>query len=140
MIDEETINEKLESLKEYVGYLKGYQKSSLEQLKTDHTLQGAVRYYFQLASECIIDISEIIISSLGLKRPDTAQESIEVLGAQGILPQEFSIRISKIAGFRNILVHEYARVDINEVYEHLQRDLEDFTKFAQLISNWLRGK
>jgi uncharacterized protein YutE (UPF0331/DUF86 family) len=137
MIDEETINEKLEKLKKYVGYLKEYQKASIDKLNQDYTLQGAVRCYFQLACECLIDICEIIISSLGLKRPDTARESIEILGKQGILPQEFAEKISPLAGFRNILVHEYAKVDIDELYHHLQNDLKDFSNFSQYIAQWL---
>lgn len=138
MIDEETISEKLEKLKEYLGYLKEYQHASLEELRRDYTLQGAVRCYLQLACECVIDICEIIISSLGLKRPETARESIEILAGEGILPEEFAKKIFPLAGFRNILVHEYARVDMGELYNRLQNSLDDFSYFAQLIASWLR--
>jgi len=140
MIDEEIINEKLEKLKEYTSYLKEYQKATLNDFKKDHKLQGAARCYLQLACECVIDVCEIIISSLGLRRPDTARESIEIIGEQGILPEEFTKKVSSIAGFRNILVHEYAKVDINELYHHLQEDLDDFSKFSQLIAQWLRRR
>ena len=137
MIDKETINEKLENLKKYVGYLKEYRKFSLEDIKKDYTLQGAIRYYLQIACECVIDICEIIISGLGLPKPDTARDSIEMLGENGILPLEFSLKISKMAGLRNILVHEYAKIDISEIYNHLQKKLDDFSQFAKLIASWI---
>lgn len=137
MIDKETINEKLENLKKYVGYLKEYRKFSLEDIKKDYTLQGAIRYYLQIACECVIDICEIIISGLGLPKPDTARDSIEMLGENGILPLEFSFKISKMAGLRNILVHEYAKIDISEIYNHLQKKLDDFSQFAKLIATWI---
>ncbi|MCD6221072.1 DUF86 domain-containing protein [bacterium] len=137
MIDKETINEKLENLKKYVGYLKEYRKFSLEDIKKDYTLQGAIRYYLQIACECVIDICEIIISGLGLPKPDTARDSIEMLGENGILPLEFSLKISKMTGLRNILVHEYAKIDISEIYNHLQKKLDDFSQFAKLIATWI---
>ncbi len=137
MIDKETINEKLENFKKYVGYLKEYRKFSLEDIKKDYTLQGAIRYYLQVACKCVIDICEIIISGLGLPKPDTARDGIEMLGKNGILPLEFSLKISKMAGLRNILVHGYARIDISETYNHLQKKLDDFSQFAKLIATWI---
>ncbi len=43
----ENILQKLELLREYVGYLKEYRKYTLEDLQKDHTLRGAVERYFQ---------------------------------------------------------------------------------------------
>ena len=47
--------------------------------------------------------------------------------------------LAPIAGFRNILVHEYLSVDWNEVYNHLQ-DLDDLVHFAELVRSWLYRK
>ena len=86
MIDEGKIALKLELLREYVGYLRGYQKHSLEDLERDHTLRGAVERYFQLSVECVIDICEIIISSLKLQKPEEYRQAIDILRGEGILP------------------------------------------------------
>lgn len=133
MIDRGAINEKLEKLKEYLGLLKVYRKSSLEELKKDLKLQGAVRCYLQLSIECAIDIGEIIISGLRLPRPEEAGEVIEILGRQRIIPISFSKKFAPVAGLRNILVHEYAKVDIHKLYQHLKNDLEDFDTYARYI-------
>ncbi|MDD5434603.1 MAG: DUF86 domain-containing protein [Nitrospira sp.] len=42
-----------------------------------------------------------------------------------------------MAGFRNILIHEYASVDISKVYDVLQNRLNDFKKYAGFIDNYL---
>lgn len=129
--------QKLETLREYVGYLKGYQNYSLEDLEKDYTLRGAVERYFQLAIECAIDIAEIIISDLNLKKPGEYREAIEILGKNSILPEDFAHHFSPIAGFRNILVHEYTRIDLEEIHRHLQNDLPDFDRFARYIADYL---
>lgn len=128
---------KLEKLREYSGYLNGYKEHSLEDLKKDPTIRGAVERYLHLSAECVIDIAEILISELGLRKPEEYREAIDILGESGILPDEFAYNFSPIAGFRNILVHEYAKIDLEEVFRHLQRDLGDFDKFAGYIIKYL---
>lgn len=130
---------KLEKLKEYAGYLKSYQKYTLDDLTKDHVLRGAVERYLHLSAECVIDIAEIMIAELGLRKPEEYREAIEILGESGILPDEFAYHFAPIAGFRNILVHEYTRIDLEEVYRHLQQDLVDLEKFTEYIIEYLQG-
>jgi uncharacterized protein YutE (UPF0331/DUF86 family) len=42
----------------------------------------------------------------------------------------------EMAGFRNVLAHEYARIIDERVYEHLQ-DLERLRRFATEIGQFL---
>lgn len=133
----EKAGKKLESLREYVGYLKGYRNCTIDDLKTDPTLRGAVERYLHLSAECVIDIAEIMISELGLRKPEEYRECIDILGEAGIIPGEFAYYFSPVAGFRNILVHEYAKIDLTEVHRHLQKDLDDFEKFAKYIVEYL---
>lgn len=42
----------------------------------------------------------------------------------------------ELAGFRNVLAHEYSAIDDERVYEHLQ-DLERFRRFAEEIDRFL---
>ncbi|MBI3583079.1 MAG: DUF86 domain-containing protein [Nitrospinae bacterium] len=137
MTIKEKISRKLESLQEYVGYLKGYQNCTIDELKRDPTLRGAVERYLHLSAECIIDIAEIMISELNLRKPEEYKESIDILGKTGIIPDEFAFYFSPVAGFRNILVHEYAKIDLTEVHRHLQKDIGDFEKFSKYIIDYL---
>lgn len=137
MTMQEKVGAKLESMREYLGYLKGYQRSSLDDLRRDPTLRGAVERYLHLSAECVIDIAEVMISELGLRKPEEYRESIEILGEAGVIPAGFAASFAPVAGFRNILVHEYARIDLGEVYRHLQKDLGDFERFARHVAEYL---
>lgn len=92
----------------------------------------------KLTAECVIDIAEIIISECELKKPEEYRESIEILGEAGIIPSEFAYRFAPVASFRNILVHEYIKVDLEEVHRHLQIDLNDFEEFSKYIVKYFR--
>ncbi|MBU4343205.1 MAG: DUF86 domain-containing protein [Candidatus Omnitrophica bacterium] len=140
MINYVNFNPKLEKLQEYVSYLKDYQAHTLKELKKDHTLQGAVLHYLQLAIECAFDIGELLISELRLRKPEEAREVINILGENKIIPDDFAKRFAPVAGFRNILVHEYADVDLNKVYNHLQNDLQDFDFYAKCIAKYIKSR
>lgn len=136
MITYVNLNPKLEKLREYVVYLKGYQKYTVAELEKDHTLQGAVLHYLQLAIECVIDIGEMIISELKLRKPEEAREVIKILSEHKIVSVQFAKRFSPAVGFHNILVHEYVDVDLKRVYRYLQHDLGDFDFFARAIAKF----
>ena len=139
MINYISFNPKLEKLQEYISYLKGYQKHSVEELEKDHTLQGAVLHYLQLAIECAIDIGELLISELKLRKPEESREVIKILAENGILQDDFAERFASVAGFRNILVHEYAKVDLDRVYNYLQNNLQDFDFYAKSITKYIKN-
>lgn len=138
MIDHESIITRLDKLREYVGYLKAIQDITLDKLKEDYILEGAICRYFQLAIECVTDIAELLISSLRLRKPKDAHEAIEVLAEKNIIPKEFSQKLAPITGFRNILVHEYLEIDLKKVHKHLKEDLQDFDFYARKITQFLQ--
>jgi uncharacterized protein YutE (UPF0331/DUF86 family) len=109
-------------------------------LKNDITLRGAVERYLQVAIECALDIGEMVIASEGLEKADTYRDVIVRLGEAKILDKKFAAHFSLAAGFRNILVHHYAEVNVRETYKHLQKDMDDFSEFAMAISRYLKKK
>jgi uncharacterized protein YutE (UPF0331/DUF86 family) len=61
------------------------------------------------------------------------------MGELGVLPADFARDLAPLAGFGNILVHEYLRLDWDEVYRTLQQ-LEDLERFGRLVRHWLRDQ
>ncbi len=140
MIDYKSIATRLDKLDEYLRFLKSYQKISFAEFKKDYTVQGAVCRYFQLAVECVIDIGELLISSLGLRKPNDAKEVITILGENKIISSRFAEKFASVAGFRNILVHEYLEIDFKKVHQHLQEDLKDFDFYARCVTQYITSK
>lgn len=137
-MDYKILSPKLEKLQEYVTYLKDYQKHSLEELKRDHTLQGAVLHYLQLAIETVLDIGEMLISGLRLRKPEEAREILLILAENNIIPKDFANSFMPISGLRNILVHEYAKIDLGKIYDYIQDKLSDFDLYARKIAQFVK--
>jgi uncharacterized protein YutE (UPF0331/DUF86 family) len=128
---------KLEMLEDYVRLLRGYQERSFEEVKEDPTLRGAIERYLSVALECVFDVGEMVISLEGLRKPESYRDVMEILGERGILSKNFVEKFSPAGGFRNILIHGYAKVDVKKVYKFLQENLIDFEDFAKQIARYL---
>ena len=109
---------------------------SLEELLDDPYLQDIVERNLEVAAQCCLDIANRIISLGAARKPRDYYEGIIRLGEIGVLPAEFARRFAPIAGFRNILVHEYLDLDWDEIYANLQA-LDDLYVFAKRVRRWM---
>ncbi|PSH01459.1 MAG: DUF86 domain-containing protein, partial [Nanohaloarchaea archaeon QH_8_44_6] len=117
------IEDKLERLQKRVELLEEKSDTSIQELEDDHMLRAALERSFQMSLEIVLDICSMIISNEELEKPETYKEMIEILGEEEILEEEFADRFKGAAGFRNILVHQYADLEIEKLHKHLTEDL-----------------
>lgn len=132
----EKINTRLETLREYVKILKSLKGVTGKDLATNIDKRAKAERYLQLAIEACVDIAELIISDQRLPTPKTARETIEILGDNGILKKEFASEFAPAVGFRNILIHDYLKIDYNQVADKINNRLGDFEKFAQQVAKF----
>ena len=92
-----------------------------------------------MAAQACIDIANRIISIEHLEKPIDYYEAILRLGEAGILPPDFARHLAPLAGFRNILIHEYLEIDWDEVYQNLQ-ELKDLYSFLDHVREWMKSK
>jgi uncharacterized protein YutE (UPF0331/DUF86 family) len=138
-IDETMITTKLSKLRQYIKYLNDIKKISLNDFKRDFMIIGAAERYLHVSIECIIDIGNEIISQLQLRRPERYRDIPSILAEAGIIPENFEGVMASMMGFRNLLVHDYASIDLDLVYEFLQTRISDFENFSRHIAEWLSG-
>jgi len=136
-IEKTLITTKLGKLRQYQRFLKELQANTIEDFTSDFKISGATERYLQVAIECIIDIGNEIISSLQLQRPEHYRDIPSILAEAKIIPKTFGEVIGSMTGFRNLLVHDYASVNLNLVYEFLQTKLPDFESFTKYVARWL---
>ncbi len=122
-----------ESLKDWVRY----QQFSLEDLEKDRDKRNMVLHAMLVSIQAAIDISSHMISQDGLQRPATYREGFDILAQAGLISQELAADLSDLAGFRNVLVHIYWDLDLEEVYGILQNDLETLRSFREEIRELL---
>jgi len=131
---------KLGRLDEYLRYLSEIQKVNKKSFVNDYHFYGLAERYFQLAIEILLDVGKLIIVSKNLRRPEDNQDIFSVLREQKLISEKLTERLIGIANFRNILVHDYEKIDREIIYLKLQRNLDDFRDFKKEILKFLRQK
>lgn len=130
------INTRLEALREYVQILKSLKGITGKQLVKDISKRAKAERFLQLAIEACVDIAELVVSDQRLPVPKTSKEAIEILGQQGIIDKKFTSEFAPAVGFRNILIHDYLKIDYDQVADKINNRLVDFEKFAQSIAKF----
>lgn len=137
MVDLEVTRNRLALLGEYIADLQAEQGVSLNDFKSDKRQRRYVERTLHLAVESCLDIASHIISAEGLREPRDNKDIFAVLGEANYLPEVLVTRLMKMAQFRNILVHDYTRLDAEVIWGILKRDLDDLKTFMLTIMKQL---
>jgi uncharacterized protein YutE (UPF0331/DUF86 family) len=137
MVRSDIIQTRLATLADYLDLLRIRRLMPLADLLADLREYHATLYELQMACQIVIDISSHILMADFSRQADRYRDVILGLGSEGVLPTDFAQRISGVAGFRNILIHEYLTVDPQRVYQMLQTGLDDLSKFGEYVSVYL---
>lgn len=129
----------MDELNERLQRLEPLRAKGRAEFRGDAYLRDIVERNLEIAAQCCIDIGNRIISLEDAPKPRDYYESILRLGELGVLPTAFADQMAPIAGFRNVLVHEYVTVDWDEVYRNLQR-MDDLHRFAEHVRSWMRKR
>jgi uncharacterized protein YutE (UPF0331/DUF86 family) len=129
----------LDELNERLARLEALKAKSRSEFDADPYLRDIVERNLEVAAQCCLDICHRVISIEKALKPGDYREAFLRMSELGVLPPEFARKLSPIAGFRNILVHEYLGLDWNEVYSNLQKT-SDLVRFAEYIREWLKAR
>ncbi len=131
---------KLERMDEYLAYLKEIQKVNKKVFLGDFHFFGLAERYLQLVIEVVLDTAKLVLIVEGLKRVETNSDVFEVLAEKGVISKKLLLKISAIGAFRNILVHDYEKLDREIVYDKLKKNLDDFSDFKKEVLKFLKKK
>ena len=131
------IERRLEKLSVCLKKLEPFKSKEKDEIIQDPYLQDIIERNLEVSAQSVIDIANRIISIEGLEKPLDYFDAIMRLGEAGILSLKFAEKLAPIAGFRNILVHDYLDINWDEVYNNLHQ-LHDITKFMKQVKAWMK--
>jgi len=102
-------------------------------LRDDATLRMAVERAFQVAVEALLDLASALVVRRGWERPEAGSESFLLLARHGVLDDEEAGALGDWVRFRNLLVHEYASIDLDRVHAILREKLDDLRRLTSRI-------
>lgn len=104
-----------------------------DQVSSDLLQRRFVEHTLQIAIQAALDVASHIVSDNRLGEPKTNREVFALLARGGWIDAVLHDSLSRMAGFRNILVHGYDDVDLEVVRDVLTHRLGDLDAFVEAI-------
>jgi uncharacterized protein YutE (UPF0331/DUF86 family) len=93
----------------------------------------AVILHLWQAVQTVIDLATSVCVSRGLGVPPTYGDAFRLLGGDGVIGPDLADRLARAAGFRNLVVHAYAELDLRRVYYAATTGPDDLLLFLREI-------
>jgi len=104
-----------------------------ERIGTDVKEERFLAHTLQLATQSVLDIASHIVSDERLGEPESYRDLFDRLARGGWIAADLAQRLGRMAGFRNLLVHDYAALDLEILREVVVHRISDLEAFAGAI-------
>jgi len=138
VVDKTLLLRKLAELEEYFGQIGEYSDISVDKYSKNWKTQRIVERTLQMMIEICVDIASHIVSDEGFRVPKSYADTFKVLYENKIIKKDLFDRMERMAKFRNILVHQYDRIDAKIVVSILNTYLDDFLLYKDAIIRLLK--
>jgi len=97
----------------------------------------SAKYLLIKATEAAIDICNHIVAKKGGRAPKDYADCFAILKELGVIGDNLTERLARMARFRNLIVHLYWEVNDEKVFEIIKRNLTDLEEFQQVIASYV---
>ena len=140
MVDKTLILRKLAELDEYNMQIKEYEKITIAEYFADWKVPRIIERTLQMMIETCVDIASHIIADKEYRVPKSYSDAFKVLHEEKIVSSKLFSALEKMAKFRNIVVHDYDKVDAEIVVGILTKNLKDFANYKDAIIRLLEAE
>ena len=138
VLKQEIISERLKEMDTVLEELSLYRDKSPEDLKASLSMRWTVERGLIALANLVFDAADHILSGRFGVYSDTYEDTLQQLRDKGVVSRDLFQRIKGLGGFRNILVHDYLKVDLTELQRNLLKAFEVFPAFSSEIQQWLK--
>ena len=111
------INGFLEELKEIVP-------SSFDEYKSDKLRKAACERYAEKIIEAVTDLAFLTVKRKDFKIPEDDIDAFNILLDNEVINSDLAAKLTGAKGMRNIIVHQYGKVEDKIVYDSITDELE----------------
>ncbi|OGM27696.1 hypothetical protein A3D00_00370 [Candidatus Woesebacteria bacterium RIFCSPHIGHO2_02_FULL_38_9] len=138
MIDKEMVKNKISEIQKDLSQLAEFKNYSFDGIVSDYRAHKAVERIIEVVINEAININQHLIIKGGYgELPFDFKESFLLLTKLGVYSEEFAKEIANSVGLRNILVHQYRKLDEKIFFESMKDCLSQYTRYCGFILKYL---
>lgn len=139
-LNKEVIQARVSYIEDSLRSLERFKGTSYKKFHSNSDNFRIAFYDLHRVLEAVMDIGSHILSRIPGARPTSYKDIPRLLEKYKIIPDDFSTnQLTKMAGYRNRMVHFYGEITEKEIYSIIQEELEDFYTFLAHVNEILRN-
>jgi uncharacterized protein YutE (UPF0331/DUF86 family) len=140
-IDKEKIIQRISDIQSNICYLEQYGNIDENEFLKDNEKIAASKYYLIAVIEGCISLCTHISVKEFHKVPDAYAACFKILADNNILSKTLANNLSKMVGFRNLLIHRYWEIDDRRVYRYIKSDIVKIvTEYLKIMKDRFLNK
>lgn len=139
-MDPDSVVAKLELMRGALDVLDSVGAPTAEDLRADPVLRGAVERYLMLLVDQAVAVNLHLANTLGDGAERDYTASFPAAAAVGAIPAELADELARSAGMRNVLVHEYVRVDLDLVAAAVPTAVDGYRRYVSAVAAFVAGR
>jgi uncharacterized protein YutE (UPF0331/DUF86 family) len=138
-LNNDKLYSKFRDIRESIDRLTAFKDIPLEEFLNDQDKQDIASFRLIVATEAAIDMCMHISAKVFKKVPEDYAGCFKFLFDHGLIDQDLSNRLGRMARFRNLLVHQYWEIDYSRMYEIITgSDVRDLEELIRQINQWIK--
>ncbi len=137
VLKRESVTFRLKELDTIVHELRRYEDSTAVELQSDLSQRWVIERGLIAAATLILDVADHILVEEYSIHAATYEASLAGLRDRGVINDALYEELKGLGSFRNILVHLYQDIDIQQLLEGYHKGLRTFPEYARQILSWL---
>jgi len=133
-LDRALLAEKTAAIERHLNRVAERLPADPEGLEPMSDASDAVILHLWQAVQAVIDLATSACVHFRLGTPQNYGESFQRLAAAGFLAPELAARLTRAAGFRNVVAHAYEQLDMGRVYRAAQEGPADLRAFLKALA------
>ena len=130
------VNDKIKEIEKFSEELESVFPLDFEKYKKDFKTKAICERYFEKIVEAVVDLAFLVIKDKGFKIPEEDKQAFDILEEEKVISDNLCNKLKDAKGMRNIIAHEYGKVDDGIVFGAITKELiSDVKGFLKNIKN-----
>lgn len=129
MVDKTLLIAKAGAVKKHLDRIRQKTETDLNTFLEDIDRQEIILFNLQMAIQNCIDMAAHVVSQESLGVPGSYNEMFYLLEEKGYIDKDITELMVKAIGFRNLMVHEYAKMNLKQIFEIAKTGPQDINRY-----------
>lgn len=139
-LERATVQAKLRLMQELLDDLALVGAVTPARLKDDRLALRAVERVLTQLVDLAASVNAHIVTAAAGSAPNSYRSSFDDLAKLDVIPQPLAEHLKPSVGLRNLLVHEYAAVDLDRVVAAVPIAEEQYAEYVRCVAGWLTAQ